>query len=385
MAPVLRARPPRTDRWAPADFRSIRRPSGEAGNGRGSGGSRAATATTASTRHIKRPRSVQPPRTPVEPDHYHGQEARARSRSNMPLRLLGHRVNLARPNPEVQRAFRPFPLPRMSIHGMRSVSSDRSTTDRSPSTGTVRRAARMHASNDPSFILAQSTSNSRAGNPQPSTSTAQSSYRPGPASRRGRKRSSREADHVELSDEDSGSNVGVPERQRPRWYTVQDLTRDSDSNHSDIPQLRQGGNGSNSAGSSSIRTRSATAAERSVPSTSISAGSSGSHGNPMRRGHAPRRVLATRSARAVREEVERGYKSSNQEVIEVEESDEEGPLFGSDSFCTICLNQIEDLTVLLPCLHKFDNKCIGNWFKEHRNCPVCRATISKMRINFRYY
>lgn len=383
MAPVLRARPARTDRWAPADFRSIRRSNGQTGNGGASG--RSAVSTTASSRHVKRPRSLQPPRVPVAADYHHGQEARERARSPVPLRFIGRHVNVRMTGSDARVATRPFPLPRMSIHGRRSSSANGQNGSQSPesslsSPGTVRRAARMHASNDPVVMFAPSTSESQVNNPQPSTSTGRPErpYRPGPLSRRGRKRSSREAAHVD-SDNDTGPNV---ERQRRRWYTVEDLTSGNEGEDTTSFQPIQNGRGSDTVRT----TRSVTAAQRASQDlpTSSRANPSNDPGNHIRRGPAPLRVdIGTGRLRTFMPPFP-GTSRQEPEVIELEEPQErKGLLFGSESTCTICLNQIKDLTVLLPCLHEFDNKCIGNWFKERRNCPICRATIGKMRVNYR--
>ncbi|KFA80565.1 hypothetical protein S40288_09588 [Stachybotrys chartarum IBT 40288] len=47
--------------------------------------------------------------------------------------------------------------------------------------------------------------------------------------------------------------------------------------------------------------------------------------------------------------------------------------------CTICIDDMEigQLAATLPCKHRFHDKCVVLWLKEHNTCPVCRAPIEK--------
>ena len=47
--------------------------------------------------------------------------------------------------------------------------------------------------------------------------------------------------------------------------------------------------------------------------------------------------------------------------------------------CTICLisleNYVDDPISKLKCNHIFHKKCIEEWYKNNRNCPICRCTF----------
>ena len=52
----------------------------------------------------------------------------------------------------------------------------------------------------------------------------------------------------------------------------------------------------------------------------------------------------------------------------------------SDEICPICLDKYNGPTVLrLPCNkeHFFHKKCILEWFKKSRKCPICRFELEK--------
>ena len=45
--------------------------------------------------------------------------------------------------------------------------------------------------------------------------------------------------------------------------------------------------------------------------------------------------------------------------------------------CTICLDDITpEQKIKLKCHHAFHEKCIFNWLKKKRECPLCRQKIS---------
>ncbi len=45
--------------------------------------------------------------------------------------------------------------------------------------------------------------------------------------------------------------------------------------------------------------------------------------------------------------------------------------------CPICLCEIKksDSVRFLSCLHKYHEKCIADWTKQNKNCPICRTSI----------
>ena len=45
--------------------------------------------------------------------------------------------------------------------------------------------------------------------------------------------------------------------------------------------------------------------------------------------------------------------------------------------CSICLEKLEknNSVVILECGHKFHDKCIKNWMKIKKTCPICRKKI----------
>ena len=46
------------------------------------------------------------------------------------------------------------------------------------------------------------------------------------------------------------------------------------------------------------------------------------------------------------------------------------------STCAICLDEIfEERKLLISCGHEYHDKCINDWSKEKRICPLCRGEI----------
>ena len=43
--------------------------------------------------------------------------------------------------------------------------------------------------------------------------------------------------------------------------------------------------------------------------------------------------------------------------------------------CSICREDITDLSSLLPCSHYFHEDCLDEWFSGHSTCPICRKNI----------
>ena len=69
---------------------------------------------------------------------------------------------------------------------------------------------------------------------------------------------------------------------------------------------------------------------------------------------------------------------------------------GKESMCAICTehlseNELGDIYAVdsinekyssepINCGHKFHKGCIGEWFKSHNNCPLCKSIIKKLRL-----
>lgn len=43
--------------------------------------------------------------------------------------------------------------------------------------------------------------------------------------------------------------------------------------------------------------------------------------------------------------------------------------------CPICLKELEQFKVFLPCGHAFHSDCILDWIDNKRNCPMCRFPL----------
>ncbi len=49
----------------------------------------------------------------------------------------------------------------------------------------------------------------------------------------------------------------------------------------------------------------------------------------------------------------------------------------SPEHCVICLDQISDKAVALPCHHsQFDFSCLGTWLQRQQVCPLCKAEVT---------
>ena len=60
------------------------------------------------------------------------------------------------------------------------------------------------------------------------------------------------------------------------------------------------------------------------------------------------------------------------------EHDSEMPeIDNSDELCPICLECIDDKTLLNQCLHPFCHECILRWSLVSRNCPLCKETYTE--------
>lgn len=57
--------------------------------------------------------------------------------------------------------------------------------------------------------------------------------------------------------------------------------------------------------------------------------------------------------------------------------------------CSICMEGIDNVHMILRCDHKFHLECIHTWVKEHEchTCPMCRDIVSRSirrMMDFRY-
>ena len=49
--------------------------------------------------------------------------------------------------------------------------------------------------------------------------------------------------------------------------------------------------------------------------------------------------------------------------------------------CVICLDQISDKAVALPCRHdQFNFSCLGTWLQRQQVCPLCKAEVTAVRF-----
>lgn len=45
--------------------------------------------------------------------------------------------------------------------------------------------------------------------------------------------------------------------------------------------------------------------------------------------------------------------------------------------CSICMDDIKEKGIKLPCGHMYDKNCITTWLKQHDTCPVCRKSTEE--------
>ncbi|EEP81335.1 predicted protein [Uncinocarpus reesii 1704] len=51
--------------------------------------------------------------------------------------------------------------------------------------------------------------------------------------------------------------------------------------------------------------------------------------------------------------------------------------------CVICLEQVRDVGVTIPCKHgSFDFLCLVSWLQQRRACPLCQAEVTGVKYNF---
>lgn len=51
--------------------------------------------------------------------------------------------------------------------------------------------------------------------------------------------------------------------------------------------------------------------------------------------------------------------------------------FNDENECIICFSKLDIKKEILQCGHCFHKKCINNWFKKQRTCPICRKYYHK--------
>jgi hypothetical protein len=57
--------------------------------------------------------------------------------------------------------------------------------------------------------------------------------------------------------------------------------------------------------------------------------------------------------------------------------------FSNDSSeCPICFYDIGKKEYITKCKHSFCKKCAQSWFKNHKDCPICRQIMNKPKKNF---
>jgi len=56
----------------------------------------------------------------------------------------------------------------------------------------------------------------------------------------------------------------------------------------------------------------------------------------------------------------------------------------SEDTCVICLSAITERAIAVPCNHlTFDFLCLVHWTQERPNCPLCKATITRIQYDWR--
>lgn len=46
-----------------------------------------------------------------------------------------------------------------------------------------------------------------------------------------------------------------------------------------------------------------------------------------------------------------------------------------DEECPICIENLQETAVRLPCDHYFHKSCVNEWLFTHNTCPVCRKNL----------
>ena len=53
---------------------------------------------------------------------------------------------------------------------------------------------------------------------------------------------------------------------------------------------------------------------------------------------------------------------------------------GDEETCSICYEDLSCTRSILPCGHHFCNKCICEWFKNNKTCPICKREYTYPEI-----
>lgn len=48
--------------------------------------------------------------------------------------------------------------------------------------------------------------------------------------------------------------------------------------------------------------------------------------------------------------------------------------FNANDVCCICLDDVQNRKIILPCRHQFHTDCIHNWHRINRACPICKSS-----------
>ena len=50
--------------------------------------------------------------------------------------------------------------------------------------------------------------------------------------------------------------------------------------------------------------------------------------------------------------------------------------------CMICLEDYQngEKYISLPCIHRFHDQCILDWFRQNKNCPICKFVLTRKNI-----
>lgn len=46
--------------------------------------------------------------------------------------------------------------------------------------------------------------------------------------------------------------------------------------------------------------------------------------------------------------------------------------------CAICQEcyLVKEKYIILPCLHRFHNECVSQWFERKNTCPICKRRVT---------
>ena len=64
---------------------------------------------------------------------------------------------------------------------------------------------------------------------------------------------------------------------------------------------------------------------------------------------------------------------NNNEIDDTDEKEKE--VEKEEIICPICLDSIEDQSVITSCKHVFHEECLSMWIIDHHTCPYCRSEL----------